>query len=291
MNGPGMGGAVPPGNWDDLRFVLAVADGGSVAEAARRLGVNNATVLRRIAAAETRFGVRLFERTQRGYVVPAEALGLIEALRTAAAAVARAESVAAGGRGGDHALRVTTTDTLASSVVPPILARLAGQGIATRLATANTHADLGRMQADVAIRPATALPDDLAGEAVATLGFLAYGRPGVAGWLAVEGPLARSGAAEWLARQDGPVSGGADSFVTLRELAAAGQGRAILPAVLGEADPRLDRLPEGPAPGELTVPVWIAAHRDLSAAPRIRRLRRALADGLAAVADALRGPD
>lgn len=35
-------------DWDDLRFALAVADGGSVAAAARRLGVNHTTVLRRI---------------------------------------------------------------------------------------------------------------------------------------------------------------------------------------------------------------------------------------------------
>ena len=280
----------PQGNWDDLRFVLAVADAGSVAEAARRLGVNAATVLRRIAAAESRFGARLFERTQRGYVVPAEALGLVEALRAAAASVALAESIAAGGRGEDHALRVTTTDTLAVTVVPPILARLAGQGIATRLATANTRADLGRMQADVAIRPAARLPDDLAGEPVATLGMRGYGRPGATGWLAVEGPLARSAAADWLADRPGPRAGGADSFVALRELAAAGQGRAILPCVLGEADERLHPVPDGPAAGELTVPIWVAAHRDLAGAPRIRRLVRGLCDGLAAAEDVLRGP-
>ena len=37
-------------NWDDLRFMLAVADNGSVSAAARVLGVNHATVLRRISA-------------------------------------------------------------------------------------------------------------------------------------------------------------------------------------------------------------------------------------------------
>jgi DNA-binding transcriptional LysR family regulator len=48
--------------WDDLRYVLAVADGGSLASAARALHVDRTTVLRRIASLERNQGVRLFER-------------------------------------------------------------------------------------------------------------------------------------------------------------------------------------------------------------------------------------
>ena len=43
-------------NWDDLRFVLAVAEEGTVSAAARRLRVNHATVLRRVAAYEAATG-------------------------------------------------------------------------------------------------------------------------------------------------------------------------------------------------------------------------------------------
>src|SRR5947209_7545140 len=39
-------------NWDDVRYFLAVARGGSVRAAADRLGVNHATLLRRIAQLE-----------------------------------------------------------------------------------------------------------------------------------------------------------------------------------------------------------------------------------------------
>src|SRR5690606_22822805 len=46
-------------NWDDLRFLLAVAEEGSVSGAARRLGVNHATVLRRIASYEATAGVEI----------------------------------------------------------------------------------------------------------------------------------------------------------------------------------------------------------------------------------------
>ena len=59
-------------NWNDLRFVLAVSRSQSLAGAARRLGVNESTVGRRIAQAERRLGARLFERSQ-GLLYPTEA--------------------------------------------------------------------------------------------------------------------------------------------------------------------------------------------------------------------------
>src|ERR1700739_899251 len=54
-------------DWDDVRYFLAVARGGSVRAAAERLGVNHSTVLRRIAQLEERLAVRLFEKLPSGY--------------------------------------------------------------------------------------------------------------------------------------------------------------------------------------------------------------------------------
>src|SRR6202163_755275 len=54
-------------DWDDVRCSLAVARGGSVRAAAERLGVNYATVLRRIAQLEERLGVQMFEKLPSGY--------------------------------------------------------------------------------------------------------------------------------------------------------------------------------------------------------------------------------
>ena len=47
-------------NWDDIRFVLAVAETGSLNAAAQLLGVTHATVLRRVAAFEARHGKTIF---------------------------------------------------------------------------------------------------------------------------------------------------------------------------------------------------------------------------------------
>ena len=43
-------------DWDDVRYFLAVARGGSVRAAAEHLGVNHTTVLRRVAELERTIG-------------------------------------------------------------------------------------------------------------------------------------------------------------------------------------------------------------------------------------------
>ena len=49
-------------DWDDLRFALAIAEGGSLSAAARALGVNHSTVYRRLGGLEAKLGSRLFDR-------------------------------------------------------------------------------------------------------------------------------------------------------------------------------------------------------------------------------------
>ena len=65
-------------DWDDIRYFLAVARGGSVRAAAARLGVNHATVLRRIAQLEERLGVRMFEKLPSGYRLTAAGEEVLE---------------------------------------------------------------------------------------------------------------------------------------------------------------------------------------------------------------------
>jgi len=53
-------------NWDDIRIFLAVARAGQILGAARRLGLNHATVSRRVAALEAEIKTRLFRRVTTG---------------------------------------------------------------------------------------------------------------------------------------------------------------------------------------------------------------------------------
>lgn len=279
-------------NWDDLRFVLAVAETGSVSAAARALEVNHATVLRRVAAFEARNGLQVFERAATGYAVPRDRARLIEAAREAEAAHLAVTRLAAGARAPlTGAVRVTSTDTFCLAVLPAALARLRSEAPDLRvdLLCSNAHADLARIEAEIAVRPAPTLPEELVGERVAELGFAVYApasEPEATRWLGLSGPLARSRAAAWMKAEVDPaeIAGAADSFVVLREMVAAGQGRALLPCLLGDGDARLARR-SAPMP-DIAVPVWVASHADLADAPRLSAVRARL--GAALRADAAR---
>lgn len=281
-------------NWDDLRFVLAVADEGSVSAAARRLGVNHATVLRRVSAFEERHGLLVFERTPTGYAVPRDRARLIEAAREVEAAHMAVRRLVAGAHAPlTGAVRVTSTDTFCTSVLPAALARLRASAPDLRvdLLSSNAHYDLSRIEAEIAVRPAERLPDDLVGDAVAELGFAVYApeKMDKPQWLGLSGTLGRSRPGLWMREAVPPedIAGAADSFVVLREMAAAGQGKAVLPCLLGDRDGRLKRL-DGAMP-DFSVPVWVASHADLADAPRLSAVRARLGAALRDQADELRG--
>ncbi|PLW78824.1 LysR family transcriptional regulator [Cohaesibacter celericrescens] len=59
-------------NWDDVRVFLAVARAGQLLQAARRLGVNHATVARRITALEDSLRAKLLDRRTTGCVLTPE---------------------------------------------------------------------------------------------------------------------------------------------------------------------------------------------------------------------------
>jgi DNA-binding transcriptional LysR family regulator len=278
-------------NWDDLRFVLAVAETGSVSAAARRLGVNHATVLRRIAAYEAAEGAAIFDRGPQGYAVPPDKLRVIEAAREAAAAM---QAVGRALRGGGSALagtiRVTSTDTLCLTVLPGIAADLmrSARALSLELICANEHLDLSRFDADITVRPAQRLPPDLRGEPAGQLGFAPYAISGAPDlWLVPGGTLARSPAATWIEAEIDPDHRrpGADSFAVLRAMAGVGLGRAVLPVVLGQEDRRLVRLDF--LPPVAPVPLWVASHADLADTPRLRQCRARLAAALKGMGDQL----
>jgi DNA-binding transcriptional LysR family regulator len=282
------------GSWDNLRYVLAVAESGSVNAAAKSLGVNHATVLRRIAAFEGAQGVPIFDRNAQGYVVLPDRLRVIEAARDAAVAmdnVARLMKSAEVQYGGT--IRITSTDTFCTTVLPSVISDLSqrAEGLSVELICSNDHLDLSRLGADITIRPAMTLPDDLNGEKAGVLGFGVYAAPGSASttWLGLRGPLARANVARWLDSEipADMIHGGADSFVVLKELAAAGEGRAIIPCCLGDPDPRLRRIAD--AMPAASVPIWVATHADLAATPRLRSIRGMLVTALRAEAPLLSG--
>ena len=59
-------------DWNDLRYLVAVAEQGSTLKAGRSLRVSQTTVARRLAALEEALGLTLFERRSAGYALTAK---------------------------------------------------------------------------------------------------------------------------------------------------------------------------------------------------------------------------
>ncbi len=282
---------MPREDWDDLRYVLAVAEEGTVSGAARRLGVNHATVLRRIAAFEGGAGTQVFDKTARGYALPPDRQRLLEATREVDRAVQVVARLLQGVRAPlSGEVRITSTDSFCQVLLPPVLAAIAvtAPELKVTLLSSNTHVDLGRTQADITVRPTLRLPEDLVGNRAAGLAFGLYHAASGPGadladrWLGLLGPLEHTLPGRWMAEHITPerIGDGADSFLTLREMAAEGRGLAILPRFLGEGDRRLVVRPGILPP--MVVDIWVASHADLAQVPRIALMRRLLTEGLAA---------
>lgn len=289
--------------WDDLRFVLAVAEAGSLAGAARALRVNHSTVLRRIAAFEQRLALRLFERLPTGYVPTAGGEELIAAARRIAETVTGLERKIAGqDLRLSGTLRVTTTDTLMGSILPEILAEfgVAHPGIRLEVAVSNLMLNLTKRDADVALRTADDPPGTLVGRRVGKIAFAIYGTPDhpaqhkaadLAGqrWIGPDDTLAATSVARWMRASlpESEIVLRADSLLAMQQAALAGLGLAALPCYLGDLTPGLARI-GGPV-AEMETALWILSHEDLRAAARVRaftdfayaafRRRRALLEG------------
>lgn len=281
--------------WDNLRYVLAVADSGSVANAARALGVNHSTILRRLSAFERELGLRLFERLPNGYVPTAGCEELIATARSIDDVVTALERRLAGqDQRLTGKLRLTTTDTLMASVFPEVIKefRAVHPEIEIEIAVSNEMFNLRKRDADVAIRPAPNPPESLVGRRIARIAFAVYGSretyadARVEGeldtlpWIGVNDNLADTSVARWM-RATLPrraVATRVNSLLALKLAAEAGLGVAALPCYLGDMSPSLVRLHAPIAAMETAL--WVLTHKDLRSAARVGAFIRFIADAL-----------
>ena len=190
------------------------------------------------------------------------------------------------------AVRITSTDSLCQTLLPPIVARIAKAYPALRIAllSANTHLDFARFTADITVRPAAVLEDGLEGQRAGSLAFAVYHNGTVnENWLGLTGPIARSLPAKWLEKnvKADRIVQTSDSFVVLAELAAAGIGMVYLPCLIGDRDARLMRA-DVPT-DSMSVDLWVASHAELADTVRFRVVRELLIEELAKDAAALSG--
>ena len=163
-------------NWDDLRFVLALARTRSFGDSARALDVNEATVRRRVKRFEDYLGHAVFELRSGDLVLTREGEAVLERAEEIDSTLDPVRRQAAGMGGEiDPAIRVTGVPAIVMHALVPALGHLPRSARAARveLIAEPSTLSVGRREADVAVRlarPSTD-PDALTRK----LGTLRYG--------------------------------------------------------------------------------------------------------------------
>ena len=270
-------------NWDNLRYVLMVANKGSVAAAARELEVNRTTVLRRINSFQEDLNCRIFDRSDAGYVLTPEAEKMIDAAREVETTLFNMQRQIAGRELRlEGELRVTTTDSFMLSVLGPHLAsfRRKHPHIVVDVLITNAILDLNRRDADIAIRP-TPYPDSkLVGRRLRDVEFGVYATAELAAeiepgdlfeqrWVGFADSLRATPLGSWLDATIGEsrICMRCDSFVAVRTAVENGIGVGLMPRFLGDDCDALEALEADTDP--LTVGLWVLTHPDLIRSARV----------------------
>jgi len=277
--------------WNDFLYVLAIVQTGSALRAAERLGVNQATVLRRLDAIEAAAGTQFFER-QRSGLKPTDIgrLAAEAAMRMELEAQAFENTLAARRRTLAGSVRLTTSVGLADRLVIPGMRAFQSlyPGVAVELLVADDRLDIARGDADVALRagssPAGAgivaqrLPDIdwtiYCSRAYAGERGVPENRAAIRGHeiVGLEGPMARLPAWLWLKESapDAVVRFRSNSLVSLASNLKAGLGLGPLPVLTGDAEPELVRC--FPPMPELRAELWLIVREAIKDQQHVRAL-------------------
>ena len=285
-------------DWTHLQTFAAVADGGSLSEAARRLRSSQPTMGRHIRALEAELGAQLFERATGGFELTPTGAELLAHARDMSNAAIRF-SLTAEGRSETIAgtIRITASEIVATYVLPDILTRLhqSEPDIEIELVASDRTENLLQREADIAIRMYRPTQNDVFTRKVGEMKI---------GMFAAHNYIERRGAPQSFDdfrdhdvvgydRDDQIIRGFAaagfevgrrfftfrcDNQVVCWRLVVAGFGIGFNQVEIGEAEPavaRLDIDTEMP-----TLPIWLTAHSELKTSHRVRRVFDFLAEHL-----------
>ena len=290
-------------DWDDVRYFLAAAREGSVRAAAKRLGVNHATVLRRIAQLEKRLGAQMFEKLPSGYRLTAAGEEVLELATQMEASSLQLETRVLGrDQSVRGLLRVTLTPILASHLLMPDFADFARlhPEIEMDILSSGELANLTNREADVAIRVVydrKTLPLNLHGfKGPELFGGVYIARDRLAACRANATDLIRwivissHGIPEWAS--EGGVRATGVLFRTTdaaAQIAAVRQGLGIatLPCFVGDADPVLVRVPGTEL--HLYGTIWLLTQGETRKTKRVRLFAEFLSRRLGGHAPLLAG--
>ncbi len=274
-------------DWNDLRYLLAVHRRGSLAAAAKDLGVTKATMSRRLAALEEALGTRLVDRKPAGLSLTAtgrEVVGTAEQMERSAAALEGRVAATTGARP-SGTVRLTAPQWLAAPLLIPALPDLKAlyPELDVQLLGTNQILNLAQHEADLAIRNVRPTHASLAARKIVPLGGRVY-----ASKLYLErrgvpcGPTALSGhdvlvyeglggmpGFEWMRQPShgGNVAFRANDPEALASAAAAGLGLAAVPCIVGDRNPALAAVE---TLGTGRCDMYLVSHEQARDTPRVR---------------------
>jgi DNA-binding transcriptional LysR family regulator len=270
-------------DWEDVRFFVALARHRTLSATARALGVNHATVARRVTGLETGLGTALFERRADGYALTQAGQNLLApAHAMEASAEAMAAAPAATGLSGR--LRLTAPPTLADLFLTPELAgfQASHPGLEIEIRSDLRSLSLARLEADLALRYGRPEDGDIIARRLVAIRFDFYAAPIWRERLAGGAPPALVGFGDvdatvpealWLAQHFSSAGFAlrTNSHAGQARAAAAGAGIALLPHFVAATLPGLAPVDLGAAPPERTL--WLLARQDVRTSAKIAAAR------------------
>lgn len=263
----------PMFDWQDLYTLTVLARNGSLSSAARELGVEHATVGRRIESLEKALGLRLVDRLPRSRPLTQDGraiIALAQGMQPMAALIeqhARTASIELAG-----SVRVSAPPSLVRACIVPRVAalQLAHPALRLVLQPSTSLAALNKGEADIAIR--TVRPDD--GELIAKrVGVVRFGLyatlelsrrpPEQWTFIAYDAALDHLPQQAWLhrIRAERPIAFFASDLLSQQMAARLHVGAVVLPTMVGARDAQLVQLPADIAPPQRDV--WLAVYPDI----------------------------
>jgi molybdate transport repressor ModE-like protein len=272
--------------WNNVRSFLVVARVGTMSAAARELGVRHTTVSRQVAALEQALGASLLVRHSGGVTLTDLAKRLLPAGQTLERGMTAFMEAA---QSRPTPVRLALPSGVSVWLAKRLTAFQASvQGVQLEITSGSQTVDLARGEADLAVRVGQITDESLVAVRLGLAGWSLYAsdrylerRPGPVDPRELVGHdiigfhsrLAGVIGAKWIEAH------GAGATVAMRlsdmtevlEAAVAGAGLAILPCVLGDADPRMHRLT-----GEVlgTQPISLVYKREVGREPPVRAVIR-----------------
>ena len=178
-------------NWDDLRFVVALARYGSMSQAARHLKTNTATVSRRIHRINEHAGTTLFVNGHNDWELTSEGRKVFEIASRFSDDLTAFESSHKAAEITEQFVRVTAIDFLVTEVLAPALPQFLDMhsNIHLELSASDQKLSLAFGEADIALRLTRPTEGRLVAKRVADIEMGIWGHDDADDWIGLPSDL------------------------------------------------------------------------------------------------------